>query len=161
MTLPVAPELFDVLTQYAKDIEQGNVQPTPSLGATSPALTFCENFYGQFFQNRLSQPIEHFDLGAKKTAVRLRLEVKDKNGPPVIIQLITWFEKLCDIYPNVLALGYGVASKAVFFDFHANYLLTLLERVSSWAKVENYPAIEQKAESSLYELGKALQSIPR
>jgi hypothetical protein len=113
MTLPVAPELFDVLSQYARDIQQGKVRSTPALGATSPALTFCENFYAQFFQNRLGQPIEHINLESKKTAVRLRLEIKEKNGPVVVIHLITWYENLCDIYPSVLALGYGIGTKAV------------------------------------------------
>jgi hypothetical protein len=161
MTLPVAPELFDVLTQYAKDIEQGKVRSTPSLGATSPALTFCENFYAQFFQNRLGQPIEHINLESKKAAVRLRLEIKEKNGPAVIIQLITWYENLCDIYSSVLALGYGVGTKAVFFNFHNNYLTTLLDRASVWAQVENFADIEQRAKLALSELKKALQSIAK
>jgi hypothetical protein len=157
----VAPELFDVLNQYAKDIEQGKVKPTPALGATSPALTFCENFYAQFFQNRLSQPIQHFDLEAKKAAVRLRMDLKEKNGPITVIQLITWYEKLCDIYSSVLALGYGVSTKGVFLDFHNNYLLILLERASAWAQAENYAEIDLKAKSALDELKKALQLIPK
>jgi hypothetical protein len=161
MTLPVAPALFDVLTQYAKDIEQGKVKPSPSMGATSPALTFCENFYAQFFQNRLGQQIKRFDLAAKKTAIGLRLKLKGDGGPTVIIQLITWYEKLCDIYSSVLALGYGGGSRATFLDFHENYLLTLLERASAWAKFENFPDIEQKATSTLSEIKKALQSIPK
>ncbi len=85
MTLPVAPELFDVLSQYAKDIEQGRVEPG-SEGATSPALTFCQNFYAQFFQNRMARPIQRFNDQALKTAVRLRLEVKAQNGSKVIIR---------------------------------------------------------------------------
>jgi hypothetical protein len=68
---------------------------------------------------------------------------------------------LCDIYPNLLALGYGAASKAVFFEFHDDYLLTLLERVSSWAHAEHYGDVEQKAKSSLSELKRALLSISR
>ena len=97
----------------------------------------------------------------RKPPVRLRLEIKEKNGPVVVVQLITWFEKLCDIYSSVLGLGYGVGSKAVFFDFHNNYLLTLLDRASAWGQAENYVDIEQKAKSTLSELKKALQSIPR
>jgi hypothetical protein len=60
MSLPVAPELFDVLTQYAQDMKQGKIKPVPSAGSTSPALTFCENFYAQFFQNRLNTEIRQF-----------------------------------------------------------------------------------------------------
>ena len=50
MSLPVAPELFDVLTQCAKSIAQDSAGPTPPKEATSQALAFCENFYGQFFR---------------------------------------------------------------------------------------------------------------
>lgn len=161
MTLPVAPELFNVLTLYAKDMEEGKIKPTPSLGSTSPALTFCENFYAQFFQNRLNKEIKQFTPEAQKTAIRLRLEIKDKKGPVAVILLVTWYEKLCDIYSSVLALGYGVGSKAVFLDFHNNYLLTLLERASAWAVDEKYPDIEQKAQEALKGLRKGLQSIAK
>jgi len=161
MSLPIAPELFDVLTEYANNIAQGKVKATPSLGATSPALTFCENFYSQFFQNRLRKPIEHINLAAKQSAVRLRLELKETKAPLAVIQLITWFEKLCEIYPNVLALSYGVASKFAFFDFHENYLLTLLERTAAWARVEKHAGLEEKASASLVQLKEALHSIPR
>lgn len=161
MTLPVAPELFDLLIRYATDMEEGKIKPTPSLGSTSPALTFCENFYAQFFQNRLHKEIKQFNLEAKKAAIRLRLEIKDGHGPLAVIQLITWYEKLCEIYPGVLALGYGVGSKAVFVEFHNNYLLTLLERASTWAVDEKYPEIDQKAQEALQGLRSGLQKIAR
>lgn len=158
---PVAPQLFDVLSQYAKDVGQAKVKQTRSLASTSPALTFCENFYAQFFQNCLGKEIKRFNLEQKKAAVRLRLEIKEKNGPQVIVRLITWYEKLCDIYPDVLALGYARASKATFLDFHNNYLLPLLDRIAAWAQSENYPDIEQRAKSISGELSKALESIVR
>ena len=161
MILPVAPELFDVLIEYAGDMKLGKIKPARSLGSTSPALTFCENFYAQFFQNRLGTEIKQFTLVAKQSAIRLRLDIKEKEGSSVIIQLITWYEKLCEEYPNILALGYGGGSKASFFDFHNNYLLTLLERATSWAQVEQYPDIQQKAQEALMELRQALQSIPK
>jgi hypothetical protein len=103
--------------------------------------------------------------GFGERSLRARLASVNNSGiaisPQVVIQLITWFEKLCDIYPNVLALGYGMPSKQVFFDFHENYLLPLLDRVSAWAQAEHYADIEQKAKSSSAELKKALQSMPR
>jgi hypothetical protein len=161
MTLPVAPELFDVLIQYAEDMKQGKVKAAPSVVSTSPALVFCQNFYAQFFQNRLNTEIKQFTLVAKQSAIRLRLAIKDEGGPSVVIQLITWYEKLCDIYPSVLALDYGVGSKTAFFDFHNNYLLTLLERATAWAQVEQYPDIEKKAQEALLELRQALPSITK
>ena len=84
MTLPVAPELFDLLIQYAEDMEAGKFKPAPSLGATSPALAFRELFYAQFFQNRLHKEIKQFNLAAKKEAIRLRLQIKDQQGPSAL-----------------------------------------------------------------------------
>ena len=79
----------------------------------------------------------------------------------VIRELLTSFEKLCEEHPNILALGYGVAGKAIFFEFHNDYLVKLLNRVAAWAQAENYAEIEQKAQLSLAGLKKALQLIPR
>lgn len=152
----IALRLFEMLTDYTKAIKKGEV----ALDATSPALNFCVNFYAQFFQNRLGRPIEHFDRAAKEAAVGILLAQKEANGPASVILLITWFEKLCEIYPDVLALSYGAASKTVFFDFN-KYLLTLLERISAWAKAEPEPDqpqldLQQRAEASLDALREAL-----
>jgi hypothetical protein len=160
MTLPVAPELFDVLIEYAKDLADGKFKPA-RLASTSPALTFCDNFYAQFFQNELGREITSFDGEAKKLAVQCRLEVKDKGGLASTIQLITWFEKLCDLYPDVLALGYGAGTKTEFLKFHNEYLLPLLERASAWAEASNYAEIRGKAGLTLAALQKALKSIPK
>jgi hypothetical protein len=103
----------------------------------------------------------HFNSESKKASVRIRYEEKQKNGPLVIRELLTSFEKMCEDYPNILALGYGVAGKAIFFDFHNNYLVDLLNRVSAWAQAENYAEIDQKAKLALSELKKALQLISK
>ena len=164
MTLPVAPELFDVLGSYTEDIEAGKITPTPKLASTSPALTFCENFYAQFFQNVAHQEITAFNNDTKKEAVRLRLRMKKTKTPKTpaaTIQLITWFEKLCDIYPNVLALGYGGGSTVAFVGFHKDYLLVLLDRISAWAKVFKYTDIERKATSAVSDLRKAIKTITK
>ncbi len=161
MSEPVTGRLFEVLARYAADMKAGRIKPKPALGATSPALTFCENFYAQFFQNGLNKEIRQFNNAAKEAAIRLRLElrVNERQGPPSVLMLITWYEKLCDIYPTVLALGYGIASRTAFDDFHHNYLLTLLQRAEDWAKVENYPTIAARSRETHLELKEALQLI--
>jgi hypothetical protein len=161
MSAPVAPELFDIVTEYAKAIEQGKIKPTPPMGSTDAALTFCQNFYLQFFQNRLNKAITTFTRAAKEDAIGILLDLKAQGAPSSVIQLITWYERLCEIYPDVLGLGYGVGTKAAFLDFHINYLPTLLERATAWARVENYPDVEQKAQGALVELRQALQSIAK
>jgi len=161
MTQPVAPQLFDVLIEYAEAIQAGKINPARTLASTSPALTFCENFYAQFFQNALGAEIETFNRDTKKDAVRLRVELTKKKSPSTTIQLITWFEELCDIYPNVLALGYGAGTSGAFIRFHKDYLLILLERVAAWAKVAGYPEIDQKSILALSEVQKALKAVQK
>jgi hypothetical protein len=153
----LAPQLFDILTEYASQIALGKVKPFER-GVTAPALTFCENFYVQFFQNRLKRPIQRIDPAAKETAVRLRMELKDKKEDKVIILIITSFETLCDKYSTILGMNYGAAGKEVFLQFHNSYLPTLLERVVAWAEREKHADIEGKAKESLSALKAAMES---
>jgi len=153
----VEPRLFGILTNYVNEIARGEVKATPRRGATSPALTFCENFYAQFFQNRLKRPIQRIDSDAKKKAVGLRLELKDKNENVVIIRLITWFEALCDKHSTILAMNYGTAGEDAFFEFHNEYLPTLLERIVAWAQLEKQADVEGMAKQSLSALKTAME----
>lgn len=156
--VPVEPSLFDLLDDYAAAIERGEIDPTRSLAWTSPALTFCENFYAQFFQKEVGQEITGFSLSNKRIAVRARLAVR-ATSPAATIQLITWFEKLCDIHPNVLALSYGGGSPIGFRDFHANYLMVLLQRIRTWAEARAYRALAERAQSASTALGRALRAV--
>lgn len=156
--VPVEPSLFDLLNDYAAAIERGEFDPTRSLAWTSPALTFCENFYAQFFQRELGEMITGFSLSNKRIAVRARLAVR-ATSPAATIQLITWFEKLCDIHPNVLALSYGGGSPVGFRDFHANYLMTLLRRIRAWAEAKAYRALEERSQDALTALERALRAV--
>jgi hypothetical protein len=155
----VNPKLFDVLIEYAQGVESGQIHPAKSLAETSPALTFCESFYAQFFQNELRLRITSFDNESKKAAVALRMNLKKKRTPRAVIQLITWFEKLCDIYPNVLALGYGGGSKLSFYDFHANYLVVLLSRILAWANAGKSSALKMKVREALAAMRRAMRTI--
>ena len=73
MTPLVAPELFDRLIEYAKDIEQNKE------GSSPQPLDFCDNFYAQFFQNRMKQEITGFKNADKESAVRLRLDCREQR----------------------------------------------------------------------------------
>ena len=148
MTPPVAAELFEVLGPYAADIESGAVKPGSSSNSTSPALTFCENFYAQFFQNYLHKEIKNMTLASKKLAIELRLEQKASQAPVSTLRLITWFEKFCDEYSNWLGLGYGAGSDSEFANFH-RYLETLLERTIAWGKDQHLADLEAAAQKAL------------
>jgi hypothetical protein len=161
MNAPIAPELFDILLDYAAKIKAGKIKPSRRVASTSPALTFCENFYAQFFQNVVGQEIKGFNSDNKKLAIRARLQMKEKGGAVTVIRLITWFEKLCEIYPNVIAIGYGGGSVIVFVNFHKEYLVVLLDRIATWAASESYPEIEQRAAQSQTDLQAALESVTK
>ena len=63
----VAPELFDRLVEYAGEVERNK--------ETSSAPTdFCDNFYAQFFQNRMKQEITGFGNAAKEKALKVILK---------------------------------------------------------------------------------------
>ena len=152
---PIRIELFDTLIEYAEKVERGELA---AIAATPFAIVFCENFYAQFFQNVVQQEIKGFNLDNKKLAVRARLGLKRKRAPAATIELITWFEKLCDIYPNVLALGYGGGGgKMSLQDFQRNYLSTLLKRIAAWAKGRKHSALEKKARDTLATLQRVLK----
>ena len=158
MKLPVRPRLFEILGKYARDLGRGRIKPG-RLTDASDALVFCQNFYAQFFQNELGHEIKAITQDAKGEAVRLRLQLKRKRAPKATIQLITWFEKLCDIYPDVLALAYGGGTKESFVNFHSRYLVTLVERAAAWSKIRQYSDIEAKAQASLKALRAALATV--
>ncbi len=160
MALPVAPELFDVVIVYAKELEQGKLKPE-RLVSTSPALTFCDNFYAQFFQNEIGKEITSFSPETKKLAVECRLQLKESGAPASTVQLITLFEKLCDDYQDILSLGYGASTKATFLDFHTKYLLKLIGRASAWAEDRKYAEIKQKADLAMAAMTGALHTVQK
>lgn len=154
----IALALFDIVVQYADDIESAKVKLKSSMGSSSPALVFCENFFAQFFQNKLGKEIKRFNLVAKREAIACRLDAKERGAPVAVIRLITWFETLCDIYPSVLALGYGVGSKSQISDFHRNYLLTLLKRIAEWSRVEDNAPLTECANEAISRLTDAFDA---
>lgn len=155
MIPPIEITLFDVLVAYAQQVQRRELN---AVAATAFAITFCENFYAQFFQNVVQVEIKGFNRENKQLAVRARLALKKKRASTKTIQVITWFEKLCDIYPNVLALGYGGGTKQSLQEFHRSYLGALLKRIAAWAKVAKNPALDKKARATETILQRALQT---
>jgi hypothetical protein len=120
-------------------------------------LVFCQNFFLQFFEGELSEEITSIDADAKRKAVRIRKKLTKGNTPEEIVLLITWFEKLCDIYPDILAATYG-GSYVGFKKFLTDDLPTLLERCVSWARAKEYKSIQKKAAQTEKALANALRS---
>lgn len=148
----VAPALFDGLVDYANEVERDK--------ETSSAPTdFCDNFYAQFFQNRMKQEITGFGNAAKETAVKLRLKVETKESHEIVV-LIAWFEKYCDIRYDVFSEEYGGGSGNALSEFQ-DYLDILLERIIAWAGLEKLTDIERAAVKARLALQQALQSVKK
>jgi hypothetical protein len=77
----VAPELFDRLLEYASKVERDKE-------LSSAPTDFCDNFYAQFFQNRIKQEITGFGNAAKESAVKLRLKMGTREAQEIVL-LIT------------------------------------------------------------------------
>src|ERR1019366_9472489 len=101
-------------------------------------VEFCENFFLHFLENEAKTMVTSIDQRAKRAAVRARHAMKRRRAPAATIQLVTWFEKLCDIYKDLLSTGYGDTTAANFYNFHGGYLQVLLRRIIAWAKVKKH-----------------------
>jgi len=148
----VEPALFDGLMQYATKVESDKkVSSEPTL--------FCDNFYLQFFQNRMLHEITGFGKADKESAVKLRLKVETTEAEEIGL-LLTWFERYCDVRYDVFSEEYGEGTGDALSVFQ-NYLETLLERITGWARLEKLTEIEHKSVDARAALQKALQSIKK
>jgi len=148
----VAPELFDKLIEYAGAVDRDKV-------ASSEPTDFCDNFYAQFFQNRMKYPVTGFGKADQESVVKLRLKVETTEKPEVVL-LITWFERYCDIRYEVFSEEYGGGSGDALSAFQ-DYLDILLDRIAGWAKVESLTDIEAESVKARLALQQAFQSVQR
>lgn len=158
--LPVSPELFQIVTDYSSALKAGKIDPKNPLKRTTPIIEFCQNFFLQFFENELGHEITGVGNDAKRLAVRLRLEAEKSERPEETRRLIAHFEELCDIWPDVLGVRYpGGSSATDFRNFHATYVVRLLDRACAWAKVRSYVALVERCESASQAYKAAVENI--
>jgi hypothetical protein len=140
--------LFDILTEYATTLAQESFERDER--ETAQPLIFCVNFYAQFFANIGGFQITSIDNDARLASVAALRRVKKKGASTEVVRLFTWFEKLCDIYPDVVRAGYGEdIDDGLWENFHSGYLLTLLTRIVAWAEAAKLPDVEQRAKQAL------------
>ena len=156
--MPVRLELFEKLEKYAADLAAGEIDLTKPPRNMGPVVVFCVNFYVQFFENALGAQFVSVDDRARKVAVRVRLQLKKEKAPRETILMATWFERFCEIYPNVLALRYGL-QPSKYVDFLETYVLELLRRTAAWAEHASEDGLQATAEEILVSLEKALRSL--
>ena len=146
-TLPVRPALFDIVIDYAKQIQSGKIKLEGPVSRASPLVTFSQNFFAQFFDNEVADPITTIGPIAKRSAVAARHRLRKRGEPASTLQLIAWFERFCDRYPDILALSY-MGSSVDFRDFLTGDFLELVNRIGNWARDKGYVSIEKKSNAA-------------
>jgi hypothetical protein len=142
----VEPSLFKFVTTYAEGLAAGKISPNAKLKVTAPIIVFCQNFFLQFFENVVGKPITSIGTASKRVAATVMVTTKD-TAPGEELALVQSFEELCDIYPDVLALGYG-GSVASFAKFHERFIPRLLERIDAWAQTTTDDGLKSAAAES-------------
>jgi len=153
----VEPELFDLVIKYAAEIEQGKVRIASPLHRSTAIIAFCQNFFGQFFENQFGLQITKIDQETKAQAVGIRLAQSGKgNGP--LRQIIAQFEKLADTWPDVIGSGYGGVPSDIK-SFHREYMPRLLDRILTWARTTRDAELIDKATQARAEYHKAITAL--
>jgi hypothetical protein len=148
----IAPTLFDSVIVYAAKVERDKE-------TSSAPIDFCDNFYAQFFQNRMKQEITGFGNAAKESAVKLRLKTETSEKKEIVV-LIALFERYCDLRYDVFSEEYGGGSGEPLSTFQG-YLDDLLEGITGWAREEKLTDIESKSVQARSALQQALQSVQK
>jgi len=137
---PVSPELLDHVMAFAAQIASGE-KPSKHI---DKLIVCCDNFFLQFFQNHLKAPITGIDASNKAKAIRVRLQPRTQALPVTTLALVKWFERLCDIEPDLKALSYDEDDNPALPDFLRNFVPTFLERALAWATAEELADLAAK-----------------
>lgn len=132
---PLSPTLFDLLDQYVAELPSLNISKKRRLTANSKLLTFCQNFFNQFFDNCLDHQITGFSAISKRSVVRLRLRRKAELSREMR-SLMTLYEEFCDLYVDLIGAGYGGGTKSTVEAVHTKFLPRLLERARQIPSVQ-------------------------
>lgn len=148
----IEPRLFDLLDEYSAAIADGAIKPA----RTSKAITFLQSFFEQLFASSFGVQLEAFDYASKRMSVALR---HDREVPPRLVPIVSAFEQLCDLYPDVIGAGYGGASTTILRRFHERYLPGLLRSAGQWAGESGQDELEARVRSSGELFGKAVAGV--
>ena len=143
----ISPSLFDLLDEYAGELDAkeaivGNVVP-----ATSPALVFVESAFAQFFENVVEVEIRGFGEKEKRRASRIRRK-KGTALTAEVRSLIALFKQFCDRYEDVQSASYGGQSETLS-EFHQKLMVRLVERIAALAESKGDEELKGRAEETL------------
>jgi hypothetical protein len=122
---------------------------------SSSVITFLRSFFEQLFASSFDVQLEAFDYESKRMSVALRHD-HERAVPRRLVPVVSAFEELCDLYPDVVGASYGGGSTTLFRRFHERYLPRLLRSVQRWAADSDQDELEERVRSSAELFGKAL-----
>jgi hypothetical protein len=143
----ISPELFDLLDDYAGELDSEEAIVDNVVPATSPALVFVESAFAQFFEHGVGIEIKGFDEKAKKLAARTLIARKDELSKQAR-SLIALFKQFCDSYEDVQSATYGGQSETLA-EFHQKLMVRLVKRIIALAKADCDTQLADRAEESL------------
>jgi hypothetical protein len=154
---PIAQELFRRVDEYTASISSGQVTDGSSLNQDTSIYLFYQNFFLQFFENALHQPITGFDEQAESKAARLRLSLTGTDNLPAR-RVIAQFEKFCEMLSDLVA-GQYYPSEDAFLRFHKLYIPRLLRSIGVWAAAAGLPEIARCAKRAFDAYETAVASL--
>jgi hypothetical protein len=154
---PITASLFLFAEEAAQEIKDEHSQGK-TISVPSPALTFFQNFFVQFFANVCGKKIVGTTHASKITAAKLRLTGARDGETVEWQQLIAWFERFCDNRRDIAA-DYGDDEVDVVRDFHESMMLGLLDRIVAWANAAGEAEIAKRAEEAKETYEQAIQDV--
>ena len=149
----IEPRLFDLLDEYSANIANGTIKPGTAVRRSSKVITFLQSFFEQLFASSFGIQLEAFDHESKRMIVALRHE---QEVPAELRPVVSAFEELCDLYPDIIGASYGGGSTATFRRFHKRYLPRLLRSSRQWAATSGQDELEMRIGSSAQSFSEAL-----
>jgi hypothetical protein len=154
----IEPRLFDLLDEYCAAIIAGTIRSATAVRRSSNVITFLRSFFEQLFASSFDVQLEAFDYESKRMSVALRHD-GEREVPRRLVPIVSAFEELCDLYPDIIGVSYGGGSTTMFRRFHERYLPRLLRSVRRWAIESGQDELEERVRTSAELVGKALAEM--
>lgn len=156
MSTPDSAELwlgriFDGLGPYLQALSEGEIS-FDGEELNDDIVIFCETFFEELFNTEFGYEAGSPSAENKRWAVWKRVKLESTGNRPELCALIVYFEKLCDLWPDIKQASYAEAPLGFVYLFHEGYILPLLERIHAWAiKAQLSAAVRAQQAADLLE----------
>lgn len=156
MSRPIEIGLFAFVDEAATGIQEEDELST-ELDAESGLLLFVRDFYVQFFENVLEEPITSIGTRSALKANRL-MRAGGKRWDTPVRALVRRFQKLCKLYPELLGEQYESAD--VIASFQRDFVIGMLAEIVTWARSVDHAQIAERAAESESLLRSVVEEVP-